>query len=138
MKKCTFLWPIIFFGAKCVLFSQWLCHCWCMRKKKKQVNCASTNIRSDVHYFCTNQQIVFIETDYIRRIFIFIIILSIYGAMVKALHSIYSGIVFKTIGWLQDQLRLSSFWCWSNEYQDFGKLLVKSELPTRSGCVALR
>ena len=37
---------------------------------------------------------------------------------------------FKTTGWLQGHLSLSSFWDWFNEYQEF---LVKSKLSPHSG-----
>ena len=66
------------------------------------------------------------------------------GLVVKALDSALdsqsSDSEFKTTGWLQDQLSLSSFQGWLSEYQELlgtSGGVVKSKLSPRSGYVTL-
>ena len=58
--------------------------------------------------------------------------------MVKALDYQPRSPVFKTTGWHQGQLSLSSFRGRSNEYQKLLGTWVKRKLPPRSGSAALR
>ena len=52
------------------------------------------------------------------------------GLVVKVPYSQSRGLIFKTTGCLQGHLSFSSFWGWSNEYQEFQGVVLKQALTT--------